>query len=437
MTVISRAKNSLVAFSLLSSPERQHLPSLGFNMTYDQLASIANRAAAAVILAVAVTTPTAVLAEGIDPIHVRVTWTSDPAHEATVSWSTAEPGQTHSIQVRLKGDDAAERTMLAESGRFTGGEPELYYHHAQLTDLAAASEYELTVTSDESTSRTYWFRTAPADSRPIAFLHGGDSRSDSEMRRQVNQLIERLVSDSLANEAVDDDIIAMAHGGDFILDGRNLGQWSQWLSDHELTTSEDGRLLPVVPTRGNHDRGVILNQVFGLPDDDLNYYAVDLNAEVRLVTLNSEISTAGDQAKWLDEELAASRPAYDWLLAQYHRPAFPAVKKPGTTLASWVPLFEKHNVDLVCESDGHAIKRTVPIRNGQRDETGVVYVGEGGMGVPQRTPKLDRWYLEEPGFADAGHHVFRIGISDDQLTCECVLLDGSIRDQFTRMRRPH
>jgi hypothetical protein len=114
---------------------------------------------------------------------------------------------------------------------------------------------------------------------------------------------------------------------------------------------------------------------------------------------------------------------------------FPAVKTPGAGLLSWVPLFEEYNVDLVCESDGHVIKRTVPIRDGKHDPSGVVYIGEGGLGVPQRTPKTDRWYLQPPGMADAGHHVFVLTIDGATLTGRCVGLDGKQFDTFVLQAR--
>lgn len=372
---------------------------------------------------------------GTQPAHWRVTWTSDPSTSATISWTTAERGSSHSVTFRVKQDGSGEGVRVAESGRFTGGEVELYYHHVRLTDLQPATAYEVSMKSDADVSPTFYFVTAPSEDRSFSILHGGDSRTGRDERRAVNRMMASLVERSFQNDDPADDVIAFAHGGDYIQSGPNMAQWSAWLSDHELTVASDGRLLPVIPTRGNHDKGKPFNEVFAFPEDDLNYYGLDVGPEVRLVTLNTEISTAGDQAKWLDKELAASRPKYRWLLAQYHRPAYPAVKSPGTALESWVPLFEKYNVDLVAESDGHTIKRTVPIRNGKLDETGVVYIGEGGLGVPQRTPKKDRWYLESPGMAAADHHVFVLTFQDNTITSQCVLLDGSIRDHYSRNAR--
>ncbi|CAD77641.1 conserved hypothetical protein-putative phosphatase [Rhodopirellula baltica SH 1] len=369
---------------------------------------------------------------GTQPAQWRVIWTADPATKATISWSTKEAGSSHSVRFRVKDSDDRLAEQLAESGRYTGGEFESYYHHARLTDLQPGTAYEVQMVSDANESPVFYFVTAPATDRDFSILHGGDSRSDQDARRRINKMIAELVESSYDNDDLSDDILALAHGGDYIVTGKKMELWSMWLSDHELTTSSDGRLLPIIPARGNHDKGKPFNEVFGFAEDDLNYYGINLSPQVRFTTLNSETSTAGDQAQWLKAELKASRDSNRWLLTQYHRPVYPAVKTPGAGLVSWVPLFEQYNVDLVCEADGHNIKRTVPIRDGKSDETGVVYIGEGGLGVPQRTPKTDRWFLESPGMADQGHHVFVLKFTKEALHGTCLLLDGTIRDQFTR-----
>ena len=368
--------------------------------------------------------------EGVKPVHCRVTWTTDPAHEATISWSTVDKAKRYLLKYRVKGSDSKEASLAAEAGQFTGGEKKLYFYHARLSELEPSTAYEFKIQSDDQESPTFYFVTAPADDRPFSILHGGDSRSDQAERQRVNEMMSQMVAESLANDIAADDIIAFAHGGDYIANGKDLGQWTAWLSDHELTAGKDGRMLPIIPARGNHDKGELFNQVFGFPDKDLNFYAVNLGSTVRFVTLNTETSTAGTQAKWLARELKASRLKHRWLLAQYHRPAYPAVKSPGTALQSWVPIFEKYHVDLVCESDGHNIKRTIPIRGNVHDETGVVYVGEGGLGVGQRTPKSQRWYLKPPGMSDSASHVFVLTFEAEQLSGKCVRLDGTVADHF-------
>jgi hypothetical protein len=268
------------------------------------------------------------------------------------------------------------------------------------------------------------FTTAPADDREFRLLFGGDSRTGIVSRGQVNLLMADL-------SEKDDQLIAFAHGGDYIVSGKNWGQWSTWLSQHELTVTKSGKVLPIIPTRGNHDGGPLYDEIFDKPGGKgKNYFHTMISAKVALVTLNSEISAGGDQQAWLAKTLFDLRPKVRWLLAEYHRPVWPAVKSPGKAKKFWVPLFEKFNLDLVVESDGHVIKRTVPIRNEKKDPTGIVYVGEGGLGVPQRNPKSDRWYLQSPGMSGNGHHVMRVLFGKDKMDYEVILLDGKQGDHY-------
>src|SRR5690606_8260499 len=132
---------------------------------------------------------------------------------------------------------------------------------------------------------------------PFSLMFGGDSRSGPEARRSINHQMANMIAEATTTGRPE--ILALAHGGDYIADGRKLAQWAEWMGDHELTIGGDGRLMPVIPTRGNHEPGPIFDEVFDFPDRDGNYYTVDIGPEMRLVTLNTEIATAGDQKKWL------------------------------------------------------------------------------------------------------------------------------------------
>jgi len=366
--------------------------------------------------------------EGTNPAQWRLVWNSDPATSATVAWNTAEAGETHRVLLR-KADVEKDTVIEAErNGRYSAKSPDLFFHPVNLTDHEQATKYLVTIESDGKQSPPMYFFTAPADDVPVSFVFGADSRSGHKERRQVNAMLAKMLAESYAGDRVP--ISAFAHGGDFVYDGRNLEQWSRWMSDHELTTAADGQLLPIVPARGNHDGGEMFNEIFAFPPGDADYYAFDLGSQVRLITLNTETSLSGDQRKWLQSELETYRPQRRWLVPQYHRPAWPAVKWPWLNQGQWVPLFEQYNVDLVCEGDGHNIKRTVPIRDFKADPTGVVYIGEGGLGVGQRTPKVDRWYLSSPDAnAGEGHHVQLLTFDKEKITYRVVMLGGEIYDE--------
>jgi hypothetical protein len=111
------------------------------------------------------------------------------------------------------------------------------------------------------------------------------------------------------------------------------------------------------------------------------------------------------------------------------------VKSPGRAKSHWQPLFDEFRVDLVLESDGHVLKRTVPLFGDEPAEDGVVYVGEGGLGVPQRSPRGGRWYLEPPGMARSAHHVWVVRCGAEQLEMVAIGIDGEELDRSSRPAR--
>lgn len=397
-------------------------------------------------LLLALGTAGAAAAEQPPPLmHVRVMWMHDPAHQAVVSWSTPSEGASHTVRYDTEPANAREggyrhAAESSHNGQFTmtgddEGTPPAYYHHALLQNLDPDTTYYLVVESDGNTSREFHFVTAPEDSRQIKLLFGGDSRRPPALpephqdRREMNRRIAKLVD-------AQPGILALAHGGDYC----SRAQWrfmTDWLSDHELTTTSSGRLLPIIPARGNHDRDVVFEEMFFWPNRDHDYhYATVLSRDVVFITLNTEISHAGDQRTWLEAELQEERAADRlWKVVQYHVPAYGSVKsyqQGESQRRNWIPLFEQYGVDLVCEADHHTLKRTLPIFQAQPDpERGIVYVGDGGLGVPQRKPDENRWYLQDPGLAMSAHHVHVLEFSDDVIRGRAIGIDGQVLDEFT------
>ena len=76
-------------------------------------------------------------------------------------------------------------------------------------------------------------------------------------------------------------IYALAHGGDYVFFGTSAQQWRQWRTDQALTTNIRRRLLPIIPARGNHDRGRLFAETFGLDNDDGNYYGLSFGGLLR------------------------------------------------------------------------------------------------------------------------------------------------------------
>ena len=370
---------------------------------------------------------------GPGPAQLRLVWTEDPAHRTTFSWSTSGAGATHEVYLDTqprKGELGVygRKVTATSNGSYGGGNGGPYYHHADVTGLEPATTYYFVVVSDGVASPERHFITGPTDDRAFRLLSGGDSRSGVGDRQKMNQAIAKLVEQ-------DPGIIALAHGGDYIESANNWSEWNSWLADHALTFTADGRVLPIIPVRGNHEGdGSMYNEVFGFPGGrEVDYWVTQLGAHANMIVLDTNVSIGGDQAKWLEQKLQEAQ-AGRWIIPNYHRPAFPAVKTPGGARQFWVPLFEKYDVDVACESDGHVLKRTVPIRNEKLDPTGVVYVGEGGLGVSQRAP-VSQWYLNAPGMAKSAHHVQVFSFSPDKLVYQAKGMNGTVEDTHAFLPR--
>ncbi|TVP46670.1 MAG: metallophosphoesterase family protein [Gemmatimonadales bacterium] len=376
------------------------------------------------------------------PQHLRILFEEKPATEAVVSWTTTVPGTHHVVHFDTEprhGDTEAyaRQTTRIVSGAWTllptESEMAAWYHHAPLTGLEPATTYYLTVETDGETLGEYHFITAPDDDREVALLVGGDSRVGEDrvhpgnMRRRMNARMRMLLE-------TNPHVLALAHTADYT----NRAYWSElyhWLNDHfEMTTTADGRLLPMLPSRGNHDLDVGFEEMFHWPGRATDfYYASQLNAGSVFIALNTEISRSGDQQDWLAATLERVRPANRWVGAFFHRPAYPSVRAFDSgepQRRAWVPLFERYGLDLVAVGHDHALKRTVPILEGQANPRGIVYIGDGGLGVRPREVATDRWYINGGGISQSVHNVHLIEFGTDALHVRAFGMGGEVLDEL-------
>lgn len=421
------------------------------------------------------------------PAQIRVIFQDDPARAATLSWSTSRGRGNHRVYLDTEprhGNPAAYRWRIDAqlNGDYDRNGEDVsrdHYHHARVNGLQPDTVYYFVPESDGHVARRERsFRTAPADpDQPFKLLVGGDSRTNGDGQ---DGRTDRAAMNAVMRELfrTDDTIVALSHGGDYVNSGEYWSQWSAWLDDHTTFTSRpDGRVLPIIPTRGNHEEDEDLyNQVFGFPgaDDERGYFTTRIGG-FALITLNTEEDIADDdddddparQTRWLRGELErltdpASPNPVRWLAASYHRPAYPAHKGFDSGIAPtirdhWVPLFGQFGANLIFESDGHTYKRTLPLLNRERfdrapdcdsdgdgdedlgpvdcddavttvERGGVYYVGEGGLGVGLREPSDVRDYLEA-GRAREMFHVLLLAVAPDGLTLHTVDRAGCFVDE--------
>jgi len=373
--------------------------------------------------------------EGTTPAQWRITWSGDTSSTATISWSTALAGKKHTVHlgtepIGRKVESYEKHIDCQKNGSYTINAEEAkdtkpaFYHHCAVKDLKPNTKYYFVLESDGKLSRRFYFITSP-EQGDFKMIAGGDSRSGHSDRIRMNLRMAKIF-------ATNPDVYAFCHGGDYIGSGKSWRQWRLWLSQNELTTLSDGRVLPIIPTKGNHDSGVLFFEIFNLKsrtEKRSYWHTTQVTKDVNIITLDTNYTANGPQKKWLEQQLKDLRPVSKYLLTNYHRPLFPAVKNIPPQAAVFVPLLEQYNVDLALESDGHCIKRTAPIRDGKVDPTGVTYIGEGGLGVAQRQPVTDHWYLKG-GHVSRGHHIYLLNFTQQSLKVDTIMMDGKITDSF-------
>ncbi|MBX3042514.1 MAG: metallophosphoesterase family protein [Candidatus Kapabacteria bacterium] len=384
---------------------------------------------------------------------------------AVISWNNLQQsdyGKVHYDTVSRKGNKSKYQ-FISESSRFgkvtmkkmdfVEGVTPGFYYHTELNGLKPNTKYYFTLENDGKFSDEYYFITAPDDIEKIKFVAGGDSRLGGDKPRYAGRTphIDRQNVMKLIAKLIDEnpDIYAMIHGADFgtTADWRHL-YW--FFDDMKYSYGSDNRILPYFVSMGNHDTEIGFLENFYLGEDNINediafsyYYSSKVTNDISLITLNTEISLTGEQYHWLEEELPELREKSKWLLVNYHKPAFPAVKdtneyKFKRVRDNWIPLFEKYNIDLAIESDGHSLKRTIPIRNGKIDlERGITYIGEGGLGAPLREPDTNRWFLKG-GFASKDLHVWLIEVTRKSIDLKAIGIENQLFDNhkiFKKLRQ--
>ena len=292
----------------------------------------------------------------------------------------------------------------------------------KLTGLTPNTAYYFVINDSEGTGNRFWFKTAPDTNIPMSFIAGGDSRNNIVPRQNANLLVSKLKP------------TAVFFGGD-MTSGDSGAEWIEWFDHWQLTTSTDGRMIPIVPTRGNHeDSNLSIYNLFDTPSEDVYYDLTFGNNLYTIYTLNSEITAGGNQSLWLQEKLNTENAI--WKSAQYHKPMRPHVssKSEGNDeYNNWSQLFYDYGVDLVYESDSHDVKSTYPIKpcDGSANcdegfeidnENGTVYVGEGCWGAPLRTADDAKAWTRDSG----SFNQFKwITVSTTEITVKTIMVDNA------------
>ena len=387
------------------------------------------------------------LPEHLAPDTLFLTWQGDPTTTMTVQWV----GQSVRNADRSIYSSPAPSPYQIDSddGDLWVGTPtverpfpktNLTLFRCELTGLAPDTEYlfRLGLNSPE-----YRFRTMPAKATDaLSFVSGGDCGVNPHVAT-VNALA-----------AKQDPYFALI-GGDLAYDnGQSAPAMLGFLrnySRHMVDTC--GRLIPMLACIGNHevDKGGYNGKRSDSPFflalfdglfKDKTYAAVDFGDYMSLILLDTGhiAPIGGAQTAWLDHALR-ERTDRPHLIAVNHVPAYPSHRndagKDGTGAENrkhWLPLFERHNVDVVLEHHDHTFKRTHPMWDGHVDRDGIVYLGDGSWGQLRAPNKPEtRPYLAATGEA---YHVSLHRLEGQYRYHLAMEESGKIVDVCTTVKRP-
>ena len=357
---------------------------------------------------------------------VRVVFNSNASYEATIIWNqysgdfkglyldTAPPKEYINIEdiINVKNYDIA-------SNRYKG----MNNHIIRLKKLKPNEKYFFVLIDSDGKSRTYHFSTVSNQaSDSLAFIAGGDSRDIRKTRIKANKMVSKLKAH------------AVLFNGDFTgIDTEK--QWKEWFVDWEFSINSNGRITPMVVTRGNHELGnKVMVKLFDVPHSKVFYSTTFGGDLLNIVSLNSEIWKFGSQKLFLRKTLKEHQDFY-WQIPQYHRPVrshVKAKKEMNTQYKNFVPEFEKYeNVRLCLENDSHTCKITWPIVSDQtekadegfirNDSIGIVYAGEGCWGAPLRTADDKKSWTRD---AEAVNQFNLIFVSKEKIELRTVLYEN-------------
>ena len=349
----------------------------------------------------------------------------------TVAWAGLPEGEPHLVVART----TLEREEIGRfAARYPGSHEEAQERREELYEELVEEEAEgETLEADDfyplaarasglEPGRSYCYRiessrgpltqwatlatAPPPDSdRTLRFVILGDSGAGSPAQVALARLTERLELD------------AIFFAGDLAYPAGTLERLQARFFDVYAAIL---RRVPAYAAIGNHDQDADdaepFKEVFFFPGNE-RWYSFDVG-RVHFVVLDTN-SIGAEQASWLDGDLASNERMFTVVLG-HHPPYTTAWRGPNWAYRSiFVPILERHAVDLVISGHEHHYERLGPIG-------GIPYVVTGGGGGRLTNVKGG----PQSVVATPRHHYLLVEVEEDQLIVEAVDIDSQIFDRF-------
>jgi hypothetical protein len=359
------------------------------------------------------------------PRAQHVAFRGDPSTSMTLVWET--DFDTVASQLELGADAGYGQKARGFSYAYPTDDagtdpPSVRVHEVTVCGLSPGTTYHYRVGGGSAFSPDATFTTAPSGGETVRLLVLGDSRDSTSVWGQA-----------LAAGAAEGPDLAV-FTGDAVLFGVQQDEWDAWFAAASPILPN----LPLAYAVGNHE--VNARHVYAqLPGPgNQQWYSFDAG-DVHVVVLNDTpvdpATITGAQAQFLDTDLAATQKLFK--IVVHHKPVYTSYE--GSTILghmhetvleqTWVPLYEKHGVDLVLNGHVHAYERTFPLKGGQlvADGQGPVYSVFGGAGASQ-VPVTPKPFI---AVQKQTYGYSMLAVAGRTLTLTSKALDGSTLDEYS------
>jgi hypothetical protein len=367
--------------------------------------------------------------------HVYLTWQGDTSTTMTVNYQVLGAPEDLTVywDTEPREGDLASYANQTKANAKTIPliSDERHIVSAELTGLEPGGTYYFALGGRPGAGERK-FRTIPDDGSPIRFIAGGDMGPFFKARNLLEQAAKHD-----PHFAVIGGDLAYANG-----EPENDWIWDRWIQNYgaEMVTS-DGCMIPMILGIGNHE----INDLEGppevrspfyygyFPQGGKTYFTRTFGPDVVLIVLDTgHIVPHADQVDWLSEQLEAHK-EYPVKFSSYHVPQYPSHRSfsDSRSVAArelWAPLFDQYGLTAGFEHHDHTFKRTKPIRGGEVDPEGTLYLGDGSMGIPTRDiENADAWYIEK---ASSTAHFWLVEASREGVDYRAVNVQGEVFDRY-------
>lgn len=363
--------------------------------------------------------------DGSDPFASEGAYIQNVSTTAATIAVLTETEQAFAVELfEDTGDDGdAAQALRSEPVQTVAEEAAKTIHQLDLVDLEPDKSYSYIVRDGAGriVGEGKLSTAPPPGTRAISFGVLGDSgRTDGRGRQ--GDVVKRIV------EHADHDLVI--HTGDLVYPEGERKDYREAFFVPFAPLIEN---TPFYPSIGNHDvradDAAPLLEAFHLPTNDADgserFYSFDYGSVhfVCLDTSTSDLSPGGEQASWLDRDLAAA--TAPWKVVFFHKSPFSEALHgdDGEVQKAFVPIFESYGVDIVFTGHDHNYQRFKP-------KGGVHYVVTGGGGTKLR--RVSR--SDGLAAAEVAYHFVHVTVDATTLRLEAVDVGGTILDEMELVR---